>query len=106
MYRLRQSNSTATLRFRTVERLDGLLRGAGFADVQVRSEIRSFSFASYDDYFQGTESGAGISGQAYVKLPRELQQAVREEVRASFPDGANTKPFTVEMEVLVGSGQK
>ena len=99
-----QLNRYASIR--TVERLDGLLRGAGFADVQVRSEIRSFSFASYDDYFQGTKSGAGISGQAYVKLPRELQQAVREEVRASFPDGANTKPFTVGMEVLVGSGQK
>jgi SAM-dependent methyltransferase len=89
-----QLNRYASIR--TVERLDGLLRGAGFVDVQVRSEIRSFSFASSDDYFQGTESGAGISGQAYVKLPRELQQAVREEVRASFPDGANTKPFTVE----------
>jgi hypothetical protein len=29
-----------------------------------------------------------------------------EDVRRSFPDGGNSKPFVVEMEVLVGSGRK
>jgi len=49
---------------------------------------------------------AGISGEAYVKLPKDLQRAVREDVRRSFPDGARRKPFVVEMEVLVGSGRE
>ncbi len=65
-----------------------------------------FSFASFDDYFSGTEAGAGIVGQEYVTLPRDLQRAVREDVRLSFPDGASSKPFVIEMEVLVGSGRK
>ena len=58
---------------------------APICDVQVRSEIRSFSFAWYDDCFQGTESGAGSSGQAYVKLPRELQRAAARRSGHHFP---------------------
>jgi ubiquinone/menaquinone biosynthesis C-methylase UbiE len=90
---------------RTAERLSALLHGAGFTEVVVRSELRSFSFASFDDYFSGTEAGAGISGQEYVKLAAELKRTVRDDVRRSFPDAGNRKPFVVEMEVLVGSGR-
>lgn len=91
---------------RTVERLDTLLRGSGFLDVEVHGETRSFSFASFDDYFSGTEAGAGISGQEYVKLPENLRRTVREDVRLSFPNGASSEPFVIDMEVLVGSGRK
>jgi len=83
-----------------------LLVGAGFHEVEAKSATRSFSFASFDDYFSGTEAGAGISGQEYVKLPADVQNAVREEVRLSFPEGDSRKPFVVEMEVLVGTGRK
>jgi len=99
-----QLNRYASIR--TIERLGILLHGAGFADVQVQSERRSFSFASFDDYFSGTEAGAGISGQEYIELPKDLQREVREHVRRSFPDGASNQPFVIEMEVLVGSGRK
>lgn len=99
-----QLNRYASIR--TVERLSSLLNGAGFADVAVQTERRSFSFPSFDDYFSGTEAGAGIAGQEYVTLPRDLQRCVREDVRLSFPDGASSKPFVIEMEVLVGSGRK
>jgi ubiquinone/menaquinone biosynthesis C-methylase UbiE len=91
---------------RTAERLSVLLRGAGFAEVVVRSELRSFSFASFEDYFAGIEVGAGIVGQEYVKLPPELQSIIRDDVRRSFPGGVSGKPFVVEMEVLIGSGRK
>ncbi len=99
-----QLNRYASIR--TVERLSTLLSGAGFVDVEVHSERRSFSFASFDEYFSGTEAGAGFVGQEYVKLPGDLQHAVREDVRLSFPDGASSKPFVIEMEILVGSGRK
>jgi len=99
-----QLNRYASIR--TAERLGALLHDAGFSDVAVRRELRSFSFASFDDYFAGTEAGAGIAGQAYIELPQDLQRVVREEVRQSFPGGADSKPFIVEMEVLIGSGQK
>ena len=89
----------------TAERLGRLLRGAGFAEVEVASATRSFSFASFDDYFSGIEAGAGISGQEYVKLPVAVQHAVREDVRLSFPDRGSSRPFVVEMEVLIGAGR-
>jgi ubiquinone/menaquinone biosynthesis C-methylase UbiE len=91
---------------RTAERLHSLLEGAAFSDVEVRSEVCSFTFASFDDYFSGTAAGAGISGQEYVKLSEDLRRAVRDEVRLSFPDEGNRRPFVVEMEVLVGCGRK
>jgi ubiquinone/menaquinone biosynthesis C-methylase UbiE len=92
--------------FRTVERLRNLFIGAGFHDVEVNAESRSFSFASFDDYFAGTEAGAGISGQEYVKLPLETRKAVRETMQLSFPNGGSRRPFIVDMEILVGSGNK
>lgn len=88
----------------TLDRLSDLLRGSGLTHVQAHAVRRTFSFASFDDYFSGTEAGAGISGQAYVELSPELKQTVREEVRLSFPDSGDSKPFLVEMEVLIGSG--
>ncbi len=102
--RAEQLNRYASIR--TLERLRALFVGAGFHDVEAKSETRSFSFASFDDYFSGTASGAGISGQEYVKLNAETQKAVREKMRLSFSDGGSRKPFVVEMEVLVGSGQR
>lgn len=89
---------------RTIERLRGLLQSAGFRDVEAHSETRSFSFIAFDDYFSATEAGAGISGQEYVNLSAEIKATVRDDVRRSFPDAGGSKPFVVEMEVLVGSG--
>jgi SAM-dependent methyltransferase len=102
--RAEQLNRYASVR--TAERLQGLLVGAEFHEVEAKSETRSFSFASFDDYFSGTEAGAGISGQEYVRLPADVRNAVREEVRLSFPEGGSRKPFVVEMEVLLGTGRK
>ena len=90
---------------RTAERLGQLLDGAGFSDVIVRSETRTFSFDSFDEYFSGIESGAGLSGQEYVRLSANLQQTVREAVRLSFADEGTSQPFVIDMEVLVGCGK-
>lgn len=102
--RAEQLNRYASIR--TAERLRTLLEGAGFVEVEVKSATRSFSFASFDEYFKGTEGGAGFSGQEYVKLPADLRNTVREEVRLSFPEEGRQRPFVVEMEVLVGAGRK
>jgi len=102
--RAEQLNRYASIR--TTERLRELFTAAGFRDVEVGTATRSFSFASFDDYFAGTEAGAGISGQEYVKLPFETRRAVREAMRLSFPDGGSRQPFVVDMEVLVGCGNK
>ena len=90
----------------TIERLRELFVAAGFHSVEVKTETRSFSFASFDAYFSGTEAGAGFSGQEFVKLPLETRKAVREKMRLSFPDGGSHEPLVILMEVLVGSGQR
>jgi ubiquinone/menaquinone biosynthesis C-methylase UbiE len=102
--RAEQLNRYASIR--TIERLRELFTGAGFREVEVDAETRSFSFASFDDYFAGTEAGAGISGQEFVKLPLETRKTVRDAMRLSFPDGGSRRPFVIDMEVLVGSGDK
>jgi hypothetical protein len=98
-----QLNRYASIR--TAERLRGLLAGAGFTQVKVGGETRTFRFSSFDDYFSGIEAGAGLSGQEYVRLSTALQRTVREAVRVSFPDEGRSQPFSVEMEVLMGSGK-
>jgi ubiquinone/menaquinone biosynthesis C-methylase UbiE len=100
--RAEQLNRYASIR--TVERLRDLFSGADFRNVDVGVETRSFSFASFDDYFAGTEAGAGFSGQEYVKLPPDTRKAVRETMQLSFPDSGRRRPFVVEMDVLVGAG--
>lgn len=102
--RAEQLNRYASIR--TKERLHELFVGAGFIDVEIAAETRPFTFASFDDYFAGTEAGAGISGQEYVKLPLETRRTVRETMRLSFPEGGSRRPFVIEMEVLVGAGNK
>ena len=74
--------------------------------MQVGTEMRSFSFASFDDYFAGTEAGAGFSGQEYVRLTLATRQNVRETMRHSFPDDGSRRPLVIDMEILVGAGNK
>jgi SAM-dependent methyltransferase len=83
-----------------------LLAAAGFRDVQVDSECREFRFASFDEYFSGVEKGATWLGREYVRLPDEVRQAVREDVRRGVADGSSTGPLAITMEVLFGSGRR
>ena len=70
---------------RTLERLRQLFLSAGFEDVAAKSTTKSVSFASFDDYFGGTEAGARISAPEFVKLPVDTRAVVREAVRAILP---------------------
>jgi len=70
------------------------------------STTKSVSLASLVDYSSGTEADAGLSGQAYVKLPAGARAVVREAMWQSFPDARSRRPVVVEMEVLVGSGRR
>jgi len=82
-----------------------LLADAGFHDIRVATECSELRFASFDDYFDGIENGATLSGQEYVRLPEDLRRVIREDVRRGLHvNGSNG--LTVKMEVLVGSGQR
>jgi ubiquinone/menaquinone biosynthesis C-methylase UbiE len=83
-----------------------LLAEAGFSDVEIERDCREIQFPSFDDYFGGIENGATLSGQEYVRLPEGLRRAVREDVRRELRIGTSEGAVTINMEVLVGSGQR
>jgi ubiquinone/menaquinone biosynthesis C-methylase UbiE len=85
---------------------EALLRGATFCDVRVSRESRQISFDSLEDYWAVMEAGGGLSGATYLALSADDRRAVREEVnRGLFPSGSDG-PFTVEFEVMFGSGRR
>jgi ubiquinone/menaquinone biosynthesis C-methylase UbiE len=91
---------------RDAGRLRTLFDGAGFRASATQSEFRKIEFASFDDYFAAMEQGATVSGQEYLRLPEDVQRAVRETVRCGLPQSVGGGPFAIEMEILIGSGRR
>jgi SAM-dependent methyltransferase len=87
-------------------RLCSLMKGAGFAEIEVTAESRLIEFASFAAYFSGTETGAGLSGQEFVRLPAELQRRVKNDVRQELGLTGDDQRVTIDMEVLIGSGRR
>ncbi|MBD0276244.1 MAG: methyltransferase domain-containing protein [Acetobacteraceae bacterium] len=84
-----------------------LLEAAGFREVETATETRSFSFASFDAYFEPFERGGGPWGAEYAALPAEARRMVRQEVRhglerGAAPDGA----IRIEADILFGTGTR
>ncbi len=86
--------------------LEAVLLGAGFRDVLVTREIRKVSFDSLGDYWAAMEAGGGLSGTTYLALSPDDRQAVRDRVQRSLLSSDSDGPFSVEMEVLFGSGRR
>ncbi len=87
--------------------LRALLEAAGFREVETVTETRTFSFPSFDAYFEPFEQGGGPWGAEYVGLSAETCRAVREEVqrgvvRETAPDGA----IRIEADILFGTGTR
>lgn len=85
-------------------RLRGLFEAAGFSDVAVVTKRQPFPMPSFEAYFDHIERGWGSPGQAFVSLPKDLQQVVREEVRRDVGDTGG--PIAIEVEYRFASGRK
>jgi ubiquinone/menaquinone biosynthesis C-methylase UbiE len=85
-------------------KLRTLLEKAGFADVEVATASLSFTFPSFDAYFEPYERGGGAGGQAYIALPDKLRRTVRDEVRCCF--GGTDGPIQVPADIRIGSGRR
>ena len=85
-------------------RLRSLFEGAGFWDIEIMTEAHCFSVPSFDAYFEPYEQGAGLPGQAFVRLPEEVRRAVREEVRRDLDDRGG--PSNIEVEIRFVSGRR
>jgi len=86
--------------------LDALLDGAGFQEISVQTETRAIGFSSFDGYFSGIATGAGLAGQEYVQLPADLRRTVRDEVWRGLGSPDAGEPLAIEMDVLIGSGRR
>ena len=89
------------------ELLRSLFAAAGFRDIATITETRRYPFNSFAAYFKPIEDGQGPTGQAYVALPTDLQQLVREDARRQLEGHAATgEPVEVEVELLFGCGRR
>jgi ubiquinone/menaquinone biosynthesis C-methylase UbiE len=88
------------------ERLRFLIRGAGFREVDVQVDSRAIEFASFAAYFSGTEKGAGLVGQEFIRLPADLRRRVRDEVGEGLGITQDDQRLVIDMDVLIGSGRR
>jgi len=87
------------------ERLEHLLRMAGFRDVRVKREVRQGTVESFDDYWAPIEAGTRQMPQAYLALPESSRRAVREEVRARLAEFESGGRLVMSVEMLIGAGR-
>jgi SAM-dependent methyltransferase len=87
-------------------RLRALFEGAGFAEVEIATQMMRFAFPSFDAYFGGIERGEGHMGQEYLALPEAVRRAVREEMRREVGDTGGPVEVEVEVEVKFASGRR
>jgi len=87
------------------ERLEHLLRIAGFRDVRVKRETRQGTIESFDAYWAPIEAGTGQMPQAYLALPESSRQAVREEVHARLSQFESNGRLVMSVEMLIGAGR-
>lgn len=85
-------------------RLVALFGAAGFVDVETHTRTHSFALPSFDAYYGPFERGGGSTGQALASLPKEVRDAIREEVRRDLNDTGG--PVKVEMEIRIASGRR
>jgi hypothetical protein len=85
--------------------LEAALLGAGFRDVLVTREIRKVPFDSLGDFWAAMEAGGGLSGATHLALSPDDRQAVRDRVQRSLLSPDSDGPFSVETEILLGSGR-
>ena len=87
------------------ERLEHLLRMAGFRDVWVKREMRQGTIESFEAYWAPIEAGTGQMPQAYLALPESSRQAVREEVQARLAEFESGGRLVMSVEMLIGAGR-
>jgi SAM-dependent methyltransferase len=77
-------------------RVKRLLCEAGYANVEVRREVRTARFSSFADYWHPVEAGGGRLGQAYLGLSPKKRDEVRDRVQEWLA------PLTREGQIAMG----
>jgi ubiquinone/menaquinone biosynthesis C-methylase UbiE len=83
-----------------------LLTAVGFIEIEVFTETKNFSFASFDAYYSPIEQGAGSVGAELANLPADIRRAVRNDVWRDMGSPAENVPIEPEVTLLFASGRK
>jgi SAM-dependent methyltransferase len=86
-------------------RLQALLTGTGFVDVQVERETRGDVVESFDEYWKPIEAGVGSIPQAYLALAHDQRRKVREEVRSKLARFESEGKLQLSVDMLIAVGQ-
>ncbi len=86
-------------------RVEHLLDEAGFGNIEVRREIRTAHFSSFDDYWSPVEAGGGRLGQAYLGLPTRTRTAVRRQVQERLTPLTSDGQIVMDIEAYLALGQ-
>lgn len=74
-----------------------LYEAAGFADVKAELQTLSSQFTSFvGDFWEPIEAGGGRLGQAYLGLPENARQAVKQRVLSQLPVRSASEPFVLQ----------
>jgi ubiquinone/menaquinone biosynthesis C-methylase UbiE len=86
------------------DRLRGTFAAAGFQDIQTKRETRTFTFPSFDAYYEPIAAGGGPWGDEIASLPSAIRARVRDDIRSQW----ETNDGTVRIDVDIGfaSGRK
>ena len=95
---------TRTFALNEASRLQSLFNQAGFADFETSTVRHTFVLPSFDAYYGPFERGGASTGQALAGLPKDIREAVREEVRRNLADTGG--PVKVEAEYRIASGRR
>jgi ubiquinone/menaquinone biosynthesis C-methylase UbiE len=87
------------------QRIESLVRQAGFREVRVQPEAREGLFASFADYWRPIEAGVGSIPQAYLMLAEAERREVRDEVRARLSRFETSAGLRMRVEMLIGHGR-
>jgi ubiquinone/menaquinone biosynthesis C-methylase UbiE len=77
---------------------------AGFHDIETKRETRTFTFSSFDAYFDPLIEGGGPWGEEITSLPTDIRERVRDDIRNEWEavDGA----VKIDVDIGYASGRK
>ena len=83
-----------------------LLSEAGYGNVDVRREVRTAHFSSFDDYWSPVEAGGGRLGQAYLGLTPRMRTEVRQRVQERLvPLTTHKGQIVMDIEAFLAVGR-
>jgi ubiquinone/menaquinone biosynthesis C-methylase UbiE len=90
--------------FGGAERLRETFAATGFNDIETRLDTRTFTFPSFDAYYEPVADGGGPWGDEIASLPSEVRVRVRDDIRSQWEAADGT--VSIDVDIGFASGRK